>query len=127
MAVKAVRPKQLAGACAFVWLATAFAAAAYAQPDTDLIEDGRAIAQAQCATCHGVDAALKSPRPDAPPLRLIGRQYSFPVLEEELIQGIKLGHPDMPRFEFAPRGVDALIVYLRSIQDQDRARPHRKP
>jgi hypothetical protein len=32
------------------------------------------------------------------------------------VEGIKLGHRNMPRFTFNPAAVDALIVYLRSIQ-----------
>jgi mono/diheme cytochrome c family protein len=96
---------------------------AAAQSTADMIDDGRAIAVVQCGQCHGLDDATRSPRPNAPPMRLIGRRYSFPVLEEELIQGIKLGHPDMPLFEFPPRGVDALIAYLRSIQQTDRTQP----
>lgn len=93
-----------------------------AQSRADMIADGRAIAVVQCGGCHGLDHELKSPRPDAPPMRVIGRRYSFPVLSEELIQGIKLGHPDMPRFELSPRGVDSLIAYLGGIQQRDRER-----
>ena len=37
-------------------------------------------------------------------------------LEEELIAGIRVAHP-MPEFQFNPQGTDALIAYLRSIQE----------
>lgn len=80
------------------------------------IADGRAVAESQCGRCHALDRGLSSPRPDAPPFSIIARRYKFPVLEEELIEGVKLGHPDMPQFQFPPRGVDALIAYLRSVQ-----------
>lgn len=81
-----------------------------------IVEDGRAIAEAQCARCHAVGAYGDSPRPDAPPLRTILSSYRADVLEEELDNGIKLGHPDMPRFQLNPQGVSALVAYLKSIQ-----------
>lgn len=93
--------------------------AAAQRPSRAEIEDGRAIAQHECGACHGLDYATRSPRKDAPPFRSIGRRYRFPVLQEELIEGVKLGHPDMPRFQLPPQGVDALIAYLRDIQTRD--------
>jgi mono/diheme cytochrome c family protein len=105
-----------------VWLL--LAPLAGAQQADGMIADGRAIAARQCGDCHALDNSLRSPRSDAPPMRTIGALYSFPVLEEELLNGIKLGHPDMPRFEFPPRGVDALIAYLRSLQTVDRQHGH---
>jgi mono/diheme cytochrome c family protein len=87
--------------------------------DADLIEDGRVIAQSQCGGCHATGLADASARKDAPPLREISRRYQFPVLEQELIQGIKLGHATMPHFQFSPRGTDALLAYIRHIQVAD--------
>jgi hypothetical protein len=37
------------------------------------------------------------------------------VLEEELIEGIRVNH-EMPEFQLNPQGVDALVAYLQSIQ-----------
>ena len=28
-----------------------------------------------------------------------------------------MGHPDMPDFEFGPKGTDEVVAYLKSIQD----------
>jgi len=81
-----------------------------------IIEDGRAIAEAQCAGCHAVGAFGASPRGDAPPFRTILTRYRADVLEEELDNGIKLGHPDMPKFQLNPQGASALLAYLQSIQ-----------
>lgn len=106
----------------FASMALAFAVAACAGPGRDapapesIVEDGRAIAEAQCARCHAVGAFGDSPRPDAPALRVILSRYRADVLEEELDNGIKLGHPDMPRFQLNPQGVSALVAYLKSIQ-----------
>jgi mono/diheme cytochrome c family protein len=96
---------------------SASAVSAFAQDNAGLIEDGRAIAVTQCGSCHALDHEKRSPRADAPAFRKIAKRYRFPVLAEELMEGIKLGHPDMPQFQLAPRGVDSLIAYLRSIQE----------
>lgn len=88
-----------------------------------IVDDGRAIAEAQCASCHAVGAFGDSPRADAPPLRMILSRYDAAVLEEELDNGIKLGHPDMPRFQLNPQGVSALVAYLKSIQTRSPDKP----
>jgi len=80
-----------------------------------LARDGRDIAEAQCASCHAVGDYGESPRAEAPPLRAVLSRYRADVLEEELIEGIRVSH-QMPSFQFNPQGADALIAYLRSIQ-----------
>ncbi|MEQ1618687.1 MAG: c-type cytochrome [Terricaulis sp.] len=81
-----------------------------------LAEDGRAIAEAQCARCHAIGEYGESPSAAAPVFRTLLQRYRAEVLEEELINGIRVAHP-MPEFQFNPRGADALIVYLRSVQE----------
>lgn len=77
--------------------------------------DGRAIAEAQCASCHAVGEYGESPNSAAPTFRTVLSRYNADVLEEELINGIQVSHP-MPEFQFNPQGVDELIAYLESIQ-----------
>ncbi|MEZ5994353.1 MAG: cytochrome c [Hyphomonadaceae bacterium] len=79
-------------------------------------EDGRAIAEAQCASCHAVGEYGDSPNPAAPAFRTVLSRYRADVLEEELINGIQVVHP-MPEFQLNPQGVDELIAYLESIQE----------
>jgi mono/diheme cytochrome c family protein len=81
-----------------------------------LAEDGRAIAEAQCSACHSIGEYGASPNLAAPPLRTVLSRYRAEVLEEELINGIRVAHP-MPDFQFNPQGADALIAYLQSIQE----------
>ena len=83
--------------------------------EEDVVNDGRAIAETQCAVCHAIGAYGESPNPAAPQFRIILSKYHADVLEEELIAGIRVAHP-MPAFQFNPKGVDALIDYLKSIQ-----------
>lgn len=80
-----------------------------------LANDGRAIAEAQCAGCHAIGEYGASPVPEAPVFRTILTRYRADVLEEEMIQGIEVNH-QMPEFQFNPQGADALIAYLRSVQ-----------
>jgi mono/diheme cytochrome c family protein len=81
-----------------------------------LADDGREIAEAQCAQCHAVGSYGDSPHAQAPAFRTILTRYDANVLEEELIAGIRVAHP-MPEFQFNPQGTDALIAYLQSIQE----------
>ena len=85
-----------------------------------LAADGRDIAEAQCAACHAVGPYGESPNPQAPVFRTILTRYNPNVLEEELIAGIRVSHP-MPEFQFNPQSTDALIQYLRSIQESPAA------
>ncbi len=81
-----------------------------------LAADGRAIAEAQCARCHAVGEYGDSPNPAAPVFRTLLARYRAEVLEEELINGIRVAHP-MPDFQFNPQGAEALIMYLRYVQE----------
>jgi mono/diheme cytochrome c family protein len=81
-----------------------------------IANDGRDIAEAQCARCHAVGSYGESPDPAAPHFRTILSRYRADVLEEELIAGIRVTHP-MPDFQFNPQGAEALIAYMRSIQE----------
>ncbi len=78
---------------------------------------GQAIAEANCSGCHAIGATGESPAPEAPPFRTLSRNYRVDTLAEALAEGISVGHPAMPQFQFEPDDVDAVIVYLQSIQD----------
>lgn len=84
--------------------------------DPAIIDDGHEIAIQQCARCHAVEPTGLSPNPQAPVFRTIFGRYDRDVLERELIEGIRVSHEPMPTFDFDPKGVDALIAYLESIQ-----------
>lgn len=87
------------------------------EPPENLVNDGRAIAEAQCSGCHAVGDYGESPLAAAPPFRTVLSRYRADVLEEELINGIRVAHP-MPDFQFNPQGADALIAYLQSIHEE---------
>lgn len=87
------------------------------------IENGHAVAVKECSFCHAVEAAGKSPRYGAPEFRHILARYHSNMLRVELVEGIKIGHRNMPRFSFNPAAVDDLILYLQSIQVAEHPAP----
>jgi len=101
--------------------AALFLAACQSQdtPPTDqgLIEDGRQIAERNCAVCHAIGAAGDSPNPSAPPLRTVLVDFDIEALATDFREHIALGNEEMPEFDFGPLGTDALMAYLLSIED----------
>ena len=86
-------------------------------PDATTSVSGLAIAQRECATCHAIGREGDSTHPHALEFRKFSRNYPVDHLAEALAQGIYVGHPDMPVFQFEPDEVEALISYIESIQD----------
>lgn len=114
--------RQVWALAAIVALGATMGAACTSAPTADEAElaaqvaDGRAIAERECASCHALDHASASPRADAPPMQDLLARYDENVLANDLIEGIKLGHPDMPQFDFSVLTADALVAYLMSVQ-----------
>ncbi len=79
------------------------------------IQTGREIAERFCARCHAIGREGDSTHPSAPPFRQIVAKGHVENLEEALGEGIVVGHPDMPQFQFRPHDVGALIAYLKSL------------
>jgi mono/diheme cytochrome c family protein len=81
----------------------------------DFAAAGRAIAQDRCASCHAIDQQTKSPRPDAPPFRMLLQFQSADRLADNLIAGNRVGHDGMPAFDFNVIAADSLLAYLEAI------------
>jgi mono/diheme cytochrome c family protein len=84
--------------------------------DEGQVEAGRLVAVEQCSSCHAVDRDMMSPRPGAPPMSTLLSRYDPEMLANDLIEGIRVGHDDMPHFDFNIIATDALIAYLKSIE-----------
>ncbi len=84
--------------------------------DTD-VAAGRAIAEANCASCHAVGASGDSPVADAPPFHTLSEKWPVEHLEEALAEGIVVGHEtvQMPEFVFEPHQIGDFIAYLKSL------------
>lgn len=79
---------------------------------------GQALVEANCGACHATGSTGESPAPEAPAFRTLSQNYRVADLQEALAEGISVGHPAMPEFQFAPEDVDAIIAYLQSVQEQ---------
>lgn len=82
------------------------------------ITEGLSIVTSNCASCHNIGTSGDSPRVDAPPLRTVLANYNAESLADDFREHIHVGHPDMPDFDFGPKGTDAVIAYLSSIQEK---------
>jgi cytochrome c len=83
----------------------------------DPADRGRALLQENCARCHAIGKIDVSPLKGAPPFRIIGQSYELDQFARRLTRGIASSHPDMPEFHFNEEDADAVIAYLRTIQD----------
>ena len=77
---------------------------------------GRVFVQVNCAKCHAVGRIGESPLSIAPAFRTLHTRYPVESLQEALAEGIVTGHPSMPEFALAPDQVDAVIAYLKSLE-----------
>ncbi|WP_168192685.1 c-type cytochrome [Undibacter mobilis] len=91
----------------------ALAASAHAQEPA---VRGRALLKDNCAACHAIDRLDRSARPAAPPFRVLGESFDLDQFARRLRQGLASSHPDMPEFRFSADDADAVVAYLRTIQ-----------
>ena len=82
------------------------------------VEAGGQLIAELCSRCHATSAGQSSSHDEAPSLRRISRNYPVERLAEALAEGMMVGHPDMPVFEFEVGQIDQIIAYLNTIQDQ---------
>lgn len=106
--------KTQAAASGLLMAATLLSAPAYSGEGG--ADEGRAIAEANCARCHAIGRSGVSPLVQAPPFRTLHNRYPVEDLAEALAEGIVVGHPEMPKFALEPFQVDALIAYLKSLE-----------
>lgn len=76
---------------------------------------GRALVQANCARCHAIGRDDESTHPEAPPFRDLHMRYPLEALEEAFVEGISVGHTDMPEFVATPEQIGAIIDYIGTI------------
>ena len=77
---------------------------------------GRRLAATRCGSCHAVDMAGESPNPRAPRFRDLGASFPFDGLRVALMQGMIVGHPQMPIIHLTQAESGDLIAYVRSLQ-----------
>lgn len=84
----------------------------------DLAASGRQIVQRECMPCHAIDRSSAGSYPDAPPLNSVLSRYNRESLAEDFISGVRVGHRNMPVFDFNVIAADAVIAYLESISTE---------
>lgn len=84
--------------------------AAHAGAGDELEARGKAILEANCGRCHGIEA--ESPLKAAPKMRDIYLKFPVRELQEELKEGKVSRHPAMPQIAFSDDQVEAILAYL---------------
>jgi cytochrome c len=82
----------------------------------DPVLHGRALVAEFCGRCHAIRSVGKSRHPSAPPFRTLGRNFDLDQFPRLLERGISAGHPDMPEIKFSIDDANAVVAYLRTIQ-----------
>ena len=85
-------------------------------PRSPQVLEGQALVAENCIVCHSVNSSESSPRDGAPTLDRVLENYNSESLADDFREGIHVGHPDMPDFDFGAKGTDEIVAYLISIQ-----------
>ncbi len=76
---------------------------------------GRRLAEINCAGCHAIGRDDASTHPEAPAFRDLHERYPLEALEEAFVEGLSVGHPDMPEFVASPAQARAIIDYIATL------------
>lgn len=79
------------------------------------VAEGHKLAEHYCARCHAIGQTGASPHTQAPPFRIIAAKGHVDDLQEALAEGITVGHPDMPEFQFEPQQIEDFLSYLKTL------------
>ena len=110
------KPMAVAAALSLSLIGGAALAAPASAPGT--LEQGAALVVRNCTQCHAVGRTGGSPDHAAPPLQSLWRYVKMNDLAVALQQGLLSKHPSMPQFRFTKPELDAIMSYLRAIQEQ---------
>lgn len=84
---------------------------------------GKAFAQASCASCHSIERYGHSPNPNSPPFPAIANQEG--LTSETLTTWLRGAH-NYPRemdFYLQEQQADALVAYMLTLRDPNYRRP----
>ena len=114
------RPRAPLAGCLFLAgaLSAAIAGGSFpsmAQFDEASVERGSDLAQLLCARCHAISKRGDSPNADAPPFRKLLQKLTLEGIEDELAEGILMGHKPMPQWEFSGQQIYDLSSFIASL------------
>ncbi len=89
-----------------------------AQTDTASVERGGDLARLLCTKCHTLSARGDSPNADAPPFRELLQKLTPEGIEDELAEGILMGHQPMPQWEFSSQQIYDLSNFIISLGER---------
>ena len=81
------------------------------------IDEGQHVASRECASCHAIDRLSSSRNSSAPPLRDVLGVNARAFLSFKLNDTMRVGHREMPQFDFDPATADALVSYIQSLSE----------
>ncbi|MDT4740672.1 cytochrome c [Bradyrhizobium sp. WYCCWR 12699] len=103
-----------------LWLSSC----AYARDEE--LQHGRELLQRMCARCHSVGRTGASPMAQAPPFRSFSETKLYDSdFVERLEEGYSSIHPAMPTFRFKRDDAEAVLNYMKSIQELPKSYPKR--
>ena len=105
--------RRRASAIALLMLVVASPAAMAQTPQ----QRGEVLARGMCSACHAIGKTGTSKHPAAPRFRTLDNQTDLSKLSRRLQGGLLTGHEAMPLFRFSRDDADAMVAYIRSIQD----------
>ncbi len=81
--------------------------------------EGRAFAEANCASCHALDDGV-SPNPNAPSLYVAAHRLPEWMVEGSFERGVQVGHTtEMPVFVFEDEDIANLLAYFEALKAED--------
>ena len=82
------------------------------------ITRGRELAQLLCARCHAIGPAGDSTNPGAPPFRTLEEKLTLEGVEDQIAEGLSLGHEPMPPWQFSSQQIVELVSYIASLSER---------
>jgi cytochrome c len=80
------------------------------------LADGKALAVKLCFRCHATSNDMVRLIDPGRLLRDLAPRWPLENLGEELTEGISVGHPAMPEFEFNSREIEVLLACLNLVK-----------
>jgi mono/diheme cytochrome c family protein len=87
-------------------------------------QHGKELLQKLCARCHSVGRTGASPNRQAPPFRSFSETKLYDSdFMQRLQDGLTSIHPFMPTFRFNREDAEAVLNYMKSIQEPSKPKP----
>lgn len=83
-----------------------------------LVQQGRVLAEINCAKCHALDLTSKSPHEKAPAFRDVAGWYGPGELEDGFMDGLAVAHPDMPEWDMTDDQAKALAAFIMNFRSK---------